>query len=93
MNGNPWNQAIRSPGGGDNLFLSSIVALNPNTGKYLWHYQETPGETWDYTFASESGLRLRVVSAPANALEKDQSVWLRIDPSQIVRVEDTSTGA
>jgi ABC-type Fe3+/spermidine/putrescine transport system ATPase subunit len=51
------------------------------------------GETWDYTFASESGLRLRVVSSPANALEKDQAVWLRIDPSQIVRVEESPTGA
>ena len=51
------------------------------------------GETWDYTFASEAGLRLRVVSSPANALEKDQPVWLRIDPSQIVRVEDTPAGA
>ena len=48
-NGSPWNQEIRSPGGGDNLFLSSIVALNPDTGKYVWHYQTTPGETWDYT--------------------------------------------
>jgi ABC-type Fe3+/spermidine/putrescine transport system ATPase subunit len=51
------------------------------------------GETWDYTFASEAGLRLRVVSSPANALEKDQAVWLRIDPSQIVRVEDAPGGA
>lgn len=48
-NGNPWNQGIRSPGGGDNLFLASIVALDPNTGTYKWHYQTTPGETWDYT--------------------------------------------
>ncbi|MGI9247546.1 MAG: PQQ-dependent dehydrogenase, methanol/ethanol family [Woeseiaceae bacterium] len=48
-NGSPWNQLIRSPGGGDNLFLSSIVALRPDTGKYVWHYQTTPGETWDYT--------------------------------------------
>ncbi len=47
-NGSPWNQKIRSPGGGDNLFLSSIVALNPDNGEYLWHYQTTPGETWDY---------------------------------------------
>jgi ABC-type Fe3+/spermidine/putrescine transport system ATPase subunit len=51
------------------------------------------GETWDYTFASEAGLRLRVVSAPANALEMDQPVWLRIDPAQIVRVEDTPASA
>jgi quinohemoprotein ethanol dehydrogenase len=48
-NGTPWNQKYRSPGGGDNLFLASIVALDPNTGKYKWHYQTTPGETWDYT--------------------------------------------
>jgi quinohemoprotein ethanol dehydrogenase len=47
-NGSPWNQNIRSPGGGDNLFLCSVVALNPDTGEYLWHYQTTPGETWDY---------------------------------------------
>jgi PQQ-dependent dehydrogenase (methanol/ethanol family) len=48
-NGSPWNQALRSPGGGDNLFLASIVALDPDTGEYVWHYQTTPGETWDFT--------------------------------------------
>jgi quinohemoprotein ethanol dehydrogenase len=48
-NGSPWNQQIRSPGGGDNLFLASIVALDAKTGAYKWHYQTTPGETWDYT--------------------------------------------
>jgi quinohemoprotein ethanol dehydrogenase len=47
-NGSPWNRRIRSPEGGDNLFLSSIVALNADTGDYLWHYQANPGETWDY---------------------------------------------
>jgi quinohemoprotein ethanol dehydrogenase len=48
-NGAPWNWRIRSPQGGDNLFLSSIVALRPETGEYVWHYQETPAEMWDYT--------------------------------------------
>ena len=48
-NGAPWNQKVRSPSGGDNLYLSSIVALNADTGKYAWHYQETPGDHWDYT--------------------------------------------
>ncbi len=38
-----------APAGGDNLFLSSIVALKPDTGEYVWHYQTTPGDTWDYT--------------------------------------------
>jgi len=47
-NGSPWNRKIRSPGGGDNLFLCSIVALDPDTGDYRWHYQTVPGESWDY---------------------------------------------
>jgi glucose dehydrogenase len=48
-NGSPWNRNIRSPGGGDNLYLSSIVAIKPDTGTYVWHYQTTPSESWDYT--------------------------------------------
>jgi quinohemoprotein ethanol dehydrogenase len=48
-NGSPWNQQIRSPGGGDNLYLSSILALKPDTGKLVWYYQTTPGESWDFT--------------------------------------------
>ena len=48
-NGSPWSRKLRSPKGGDNLFLASVVALNPDTGKYVWHYQETPGDNWDYT--------------------------------------------
>jgi quinohemoprotein ethanol dehydrogenase len=48
-NGSPWNHRIRSNGQGDNLFLSSIVALKPDTGKYVWHFQSTPAETWDFT--------------------------------------------
>ena len=48
-NGSPWNRWLRSPGGGDNLYLASILALRPETGELVWHYQTTPGETWDYT--------------------------------------------
>ena len=48
-NGSPWNRRYRSPGGGDNLYLSSIVALNPENGEYVWHYQTTPGDHWDFT--------------------------------------------
>ena len=48
-NGSPWSRNKRSPSGGDNLYLASLVALNADTGKYVWHYQETPGDNWDYT--------------------------------------------
>lgn len=55
-NGAPWNQDIRSPGGGDNFFLCSIVALDAKTGKYLWHYAVNPGETWDFNAAMDMEL-------------------------------------
>lgn len=48
-NGSPWNRKVRSDGKGDNLFLSSIVAVDADTGKYKWHYQASPGDSWDYT--------------------------------------------
>ncbi len=47
-NGAPWNGHVRSPGGGDNLFVASIIALRPDTGAYVWHYQVVPGDMWDY---------------------------------------------
>jgi quinohemoprotein ethanol dehydrogenase len=47
-NGVPVDRKIRSPGGGDNLFVASIVALDADTGEYVWHYQTNPGDTWDF---------------------------------------------
>lgn len=74
-NGSPWSREQRSPGGGDNLFLSSIVALRAETGEYVWHYQTTPGDDWDYTAVQPLMLldltiggrqRAVVVQAPKN---------------------------
>jgi len=48
-NGSPHSHYRRSAGKGDNLFLGSIVAVDADTGKYAWHYQETPKDSWDYT--------------------------------------------
>jgi PQQ-dependent dehydrogenase (methanol/ethanol family) len=47
-NGAPWPSEVRSPGGGDNLFISSIVAVEAKTGKYKWHYQTVPAENFDF---------------------------------------------
>ena len=55
-NGSPWTREIRSPGGGDNLFLASIVAVDADTGKYKWHYQTTPEDNWDYTAVQDMAL-------------------------------------
>ncbi len=51
-NGTPWNQAARDPKGGDNLYVASIIAVKPDTGEYVWHYQTTPADTWDYDAVS-----------------------------------------
>jgi quinohemoprotein ethanol dehydrogenase len=55
-NGAPWSRDLRSPGGGDNLFLCSIVAVDPDSGKYVWHYQAVPGENWDYNCVQQMTL-------------------------------------
>ena len=74
-NGSPWARHKRSPAGGDTLYIASIVALNPDTGKYVWHYQETPGDNWDYTSAQdliladiqlEGQMRQVIIHAPKN---------------------------
>jgi quinohemoprotein ethanol dehydrogenase len=48
-NSTPYPIWYRSPRGGDNLFLVSILAINPDNGKMVWYYQTTPGEIWDFT--------------------------------------------
>ena len=77
-NGSPWNASIRDPdSNGDNLFISSILAVDADTGVYRWHYQTTPRDMWDYTATQpmilanlplgENGSPLRVVmQAPKN---------------------------
>jgi quinohemoprotein ethanol dehydrogenase len=74
-NGSPWNHRIRSLGKGNNLFLSSIVALDARTGTYKWHYQTNPGESWDYNASMDMVLsdqringvfRKLLITAPKN---------------------------
>jgi quinohemoprotein ethanol dehydrogenase len=48
-NGSPLSWNHRSPDGGDNLFLASIVAVDADTGEYRWNYQTAPSDNWDYT--------------------------------------------
>ncbi|HEX4078885.1 MAG TPA: PQQ-dependent dehydrogenase, methanol/ethanol family [Rhizomicrobium sp.] len=76
-NGGPHPRWLRSPGGGDNLFVSSIVAVDAKTGRMKWYYQETPGDSWDYTATAPMVLadipwhgRLRhvIMQAPKNGI-------------------------
>ncbi len=74
-NGAPWYRGIRSPGGGDNLYLSSILALKASDGEQVWYFQTTPGDHWDFTATQplmladleiEGALRKVIMQAPKN---------------------------
>ena len=85
-NGFPWNQKIRSPGGGDNLYLASIVALDAKTGKYVWHYQTNPGLTWDFNNAMDIALSDMVIDG------KKRPVLLHAPKNGFYYVIDRETG-
>ena len=68
-NGSPWPRELRSPGGGDNLFLCSIIALDADSGAYRWHYQAVPAESWDYDCVQQMTLaELTVGGQPRKVL-------------------------
>lgn len=85
-NGSPWNQAVRSPGGGDNLFLTSIIALRPETGEYVWHYQTGPGDTWDHTATQH------IMLAELDIEGKTRKVLMQAPKNGFFYVLDRATG-
>ncbi|MBN1241055.1 MAG: PQQ-dependent dehydrogenase, methanol/ethanol family [Gammaproteobacteria bacterium] len=85
-NGSPLVRHFRSPGGGDNLFLCSIVALDADTGEYRWHYQETPGEEWDYTCTQS------IVQAELKIDGRERRVLLHAPKNGFFYVLDRETG-
>ena len=85
-NGSPWNRWIRSPQGGDNLFLSSIVALDADTGAYRWHYQTTPSDTWDFTATQH------MILADLEIRGKTRQVLMQAPKNGFFYVLDRATG-
>ena len=85
-NGSPWAREIRSPGGGDNLFLSSIVAVDADAGSMKWYYQTTPGENWDYTAVQDIMLADMAVDG------KQRKVLMQAPKNGFFYVIDRSNG-
>ncbi len=85
-NGSPWNWKVRSPGGGDNLYLSSILALRPDTGELVWHYQTTPGDSWDYTAVQQ------MILATLQIDGKPRKVLMQAPKNGFFYVLDRATG-
>ena len=89
-NGSPWNADFRDTGGhGDNLFLSSIVAVDARTGKYKWHFQTTPRDQWDYT-ATQS---IILASLPLGPDGAQRRVVMQAPKNGYFYVLDAATGA
>ena len=86
-NGDPWNNKYRSPKGGDNLFACSIIALKPDTGQYVWHYQEDPGDAWDYDAAEQ------MILAELPVEGQTRKVLLQAPKNGFFYVLDRATGA
>jgi glucose dehydrogenase len=86
-NGSPWNQLIRSEGKGDNLFLASIVALDPDDGSYVWHYQTSPGESWDHTATQH------IIVADVQLNGQARRVVMQAPKNGFFYVLDAKTGA
>ena len=86
-NGVEWNRVARGEEkGGDNLFLSSIVAINADNGEYAWHYQEVPGDMWDYD-ADES-----IILADLTIAGKPRKVLMQAPKNAFFYVLDRATG-
>jgi PQQ-dependent dehydrogenase (methanol/ethanol family) len=85
-NGSPWSHQARSDGKGDNLFLSSILALKPDTGEYAWHYQTTPGDSWDYTATQH------IMTADLNINGEQRHVVMQAPKNGFFYVLDAASG-
>ncbi len=85
-NGSPWSAKWRSPGGGTNLYLTSIVALNVSTGKLAWYYQESPNDNWDYDADSQ------IILSDMKIDGVDRHVLLHAPKNGFFYVLDRATG-
>ncbi len=85
-NAGPYDPSVRSPGGGDNLYTASIVALDVNTGKYIWHYQQNQQDAWDYKATPN------ILMATLNLAGKPTKVLLHAPTNGFFYVLDRATG-
>ena len=85
-NAGPWNSKVRTSGKGDNLFAASIVALRPDTGEYVWHYQTTPRDDWDF----DAVQHLMVADLPIGG--RTQRVVMQANKNGFYYVLDAASG-
>ncbi len=85
-NASPYDSNSRSPGNGDNLYTASIVALDATTGKYIWHYQINPRDSWDYDCTQQ------IMLAEMKIGGKQRKVLMQAPKNGFYYVIDRETG-
>jgi len=85
-NATPYPRKLRSPAGGDNLFLASILAIDPESGRLKWHYQTTPAENWDFTATQ------KMILADLQIAGRQRKVILQAPKNGFFYVIDRLTG-
>ena len=96
-NSTPYSGWHRDPSRGDNLFLVSILAIDPDDGRLAWHYQQVPWELWDYTATAnmiladleiDGRMRQVIMQAPKNGfyyvLDRETGEFISAEPFAFV---------
>jgi quinohemoprotein ethanol dehydrogenase len=85
-NGTPWNREMRDPADGDGLYVASLIAVKASTGEYVWHYQQTPGDSWDYDAISP------LVTADVTIAGEKKHVIIQPSKNGFLYVIEAATG-
>ena len=85
-NAAPYPRKLRSPQGGDNLYLASILAINPDNGRLVWHYQTTPADNWDFTATQ------KMILAELEIAGKSRKVLMQAPKNGFFYVLDRESG-
>jgi PQQ-dependent dehydrogenase (methanol/ethanol family) len=80
----PWTEVSR--GKGDNLCTDCIIAVRGATGKYIWHYQTTPGDDWDFDSIAD------IMLADLNINGRQRQVVMHAPKNGFFYVLDRKTG-
>jgi quinohemoprotein ethanol dehydrogenase len=85
-NSSNYDPKQRNPKNLDNLFLASIVAVDADTGKYIWHYQVNPNEAWDYKATMD------IITANVSIDGKPRKVLMQAPSNGFFYLIDRETG-
>jgi quinohemoprotein ethanol dehydrogenase len=85
-NATAWYRALRGETVGDNLYVSSILAVRAENGEQIWHFQTTPGDNWDFDATQP------LMFAELTIAGRDRQVIMQASKNGFFYVLDRATG-